>query len=58
MTSYDIALGHHLVFTSTCGLQPAYARKNANPASSLTRFLLFQHNRNGIFYMTRTEGDC
>ena len=32
------ALGHHLVLASTNGLQPAYARQNTSPASSLARF--------------------
>ena len=34
-TAARIALGHHSVSASTNGLQPAYARQNANPASSL-----------------------
>lgn len=34
-TAARIALGHHSVSASTNGQQPAYARRNANPASSL-----------------------
>ena len=33
------ALGRNSVSASTCGLQPAYARRNANIASSLARAL-------------------